>query len=81
MDAKKKHTHYSYISGPHGIRQPTGIYNLEDASLAARRALINKLSMNGELLAQCPFACEFEDVQGLRAVLAWLRQNKGKNKK
>lgn len=65
-------THYSYLSGPNGMREPTGLYDLTHATPHARRKLIEHLMKNGELLAICPFGVTFKTMKELREALIWL---------
>jgi hypothetical protein len=72
-----KPTHYSYLGGPDGIREPTAIYNLDDISVPDRRRLVGRLIARGELLAVVPDVCPVATLADLRNCLIWLR-NRGK---
>lgn len=61
-------THYSYLSGPGFMREPTGLLDLSAASVETRRKVIHSLIQNGELLAKLPFP-EINDMVQLRAAL------------
>jgi len=50
----KPYTHYAYLSGPNGMREPTGLLMLGAAGLKTRRALLHQLLANGELLSALP---------------------------
>lgn len=65
-------THYSYVIGPDGKREPTGLYDLTTATPAARRKLIHHLAKTEESLAECPFGVKFKNMKELRDVLAAL---------
>lgn len=55
MDAQSKfYTHYSYLSGPDGYRQPEDFFDLEAAGISARRRLLHELLDIGRLLAKLP---------------------------
>lgn len=74
MEARE-HTHYSYVHGPDGKRKPTSLYDLREATPAARRKLIHHLAKNTdgeEHLAECPFGVKIKDMRELRQVLAAL---------
>jgi len=75
MEIQKGFTHYSYLGGPDGLREPTGLYDLADACENTRRRLIHGLVRNGELLAPGPFGSEIKDMRQLRNALKWLRNN------
>jgi hypothetical protein len=71
----EKFTHYSYLSCPIGVkREPTGLFDLEAASIETRRRLIHQLNVNGELLSLLPFP-EIKNMRQLRGALQWLHDN------
>ena len=76
METQKGFTHYSYLGGPDGLREPTGLYDLAAACEETRRKLIHGLVRNGELLAVCPFGTEIKNMLQLRNALKWLRDNR-----
>lgn len=73
-------THYSYISGPDGIRLPTGMYDWHDVSIDSRRGRIHSFMQNGELLALIPYASEVQTMVDLRNILMWVEAQKKKDR-
>ena len=64
-------THYSYLRGPNGEREPTGVYNFDGEKIHARRKLIGFLNRQGELIAVNPLG-PVQNMDELRAqVKAW----------
>lgn len=51
---KATHSHYTYLSGPGGMREPTSMMNLSSACQETRRQLVHNVLRNGELLAKLP---------------------------
>ncbi|MHC4120135.1 MAG: hypothetical protein ACYSWO_21790 [Planctomycetota bacterium] len=62
-------THYSYLRGPSGEREPTGVFNLDGELPHSRRKLIAYLNRQGELLAENPLG-KVENMKALRAQVA-----------
>lgn len=65
---QSKRTHYSYLSGPNFIREPTGLLDLSSASEETRRKVVHSLIANGELLSLLPND-HVQDMVSLRAAL------------
>jgi hypothetical protein len=64
-------THYSYLRGPNGEREPTGVYNFDGERVHVRRKLIGFLNRQGELIAVNPLG-PVQNMAELRAqVKAW----------
>jgi len=47
-------THYLYVPGFAGLREPTGLLCLSHASYSARKDILHNAVRNGELLAKLP---------------------------
>lgn len=70
MSSQSVRTHYSYLSGPGFMREPTGILDLGSASEETRRKVIHTLIRNGELLAILPKSeIPIQDMVSLREAL------------
>lgn len=54
MSKLESYTHYSYIPGPNGYRQPEDFFDLDCAGLKARRRLVHELLNVGRCLATLP---------------------------
>lgn len=79
VEPKGTFSHYAYLSGPQGLKEPTALFDLRAASNDTRRNLIHGLIKNGELLATCPFGCEIQNMRQLRNALDWLwQESRGK---
>lgn len=50
----KYFTHYSYVSGPLGMRVPEDFFDLQAAGVTDRRKLLHDLLNVGRLLARLP---------------------------
>lgn len=72
---KKRYSHYTYLSGPDGMRVPEQLTSLEGMCPEARRLLIENMMEKGRLVAAVPFGVKVSTLAELRKALDWLREN------
>ena len=73
---QSRFTHYAYLCGPNGVREPTSLFDLSSTPVENRQAMIHNLMKNGELLCKCPHAHEIYNIKDLRRVLKWIEEKK-----
>lgn len=65
-------THYTYIGGVNGMREPTSMLDLRHCGVKTRVKLIHELTIKGELLAKCPWGVQCPDLETCRKAVQWL---------
>ena len=70
-----KNTHYAYLSGPNGMREPMMLFDLQGTGPTYRRRLLHDLLGQGLLLAVCPPCVDVETLEDLSNALQWLRED------
>lgn len=66
-------THYCYLSGPDGMREPVALLNFKGVYPEARRFMIHQQLAQGRLVAACPGSgiVEIRTLKDLEDARAW----------
>ena len=65
-------THYAYIAGPNGVREPVNLLDFRGIANEARRFMIHSQIENGFLVAACPFGVEINSIADLKQAMEWI---------